>query len=181
MEQAEYTREGINWTNIEFIDNQDVLDMIGMKSLHLMALIDDETRFPKGTDLTMLSKLHSTHGSKTIYLKPKYDNVPAFGIQHFAGTVFYNVNGFLEKNRDTFSSDLKELVTKSSNEFLVKLFESDDSLDTSKKSITLSLQFRNSLEALMRTLSSCHPYFIRCIKPNELKKPKVGLGGGNTK
>uniref|UniRef100_A0A1Q3FYL2 Putative myosin class v heavy chain n=1 Tax=Culex tarsalis TaxID=7177 RepID=A0A1Q3FYL2_CULTA len=173
MEQAEYTREGINWTNIEFVDNQDVLDMIGMKSLHLMALIDDETRFPKGTDLTMLSKLHSTHGSKTIYLKPKYDNVPAFGIQHFAGTVFYNVNGFLEKNRDTFSSDLKELVTKSSNEFLVKLFESDDSLDTSKKSITLSLQFRNSLEALMRTLSACHPYFIRCIKPNEFKKPKI--------
>ncbi|XP_053696662.1 myosin-VIIa-like [Sabethes cyaneus] len=173
MEQAEYTREGINWTNIEFIDNQDVLDMIGMKSLHIMALIDDETRFPKGTDLTMLSKLHSTHGQKTIYLKPKYDNVPSFGVQHFAGTVFYNVNGFLEKNRDTFSSDLKELVTKSSNEFLLKLFGTDDSLDTSKRSITLSLQFRNSLDTLMRTLSSCHPYFVRCIKPNDSKQPKI--------
>nr|XP_029708948.1 myosin-VIIa-like isoform X1 [Aedes albopictus] len=173
MEQAEYTREGINWTNIEFIDNQEVLDMIGMKSLHIMALIDEETRFPKGTDITMLSKLHSNHGTKTIYRKPKYDNVPSFGVQHFAGTVFYSVNGFLEKNRDTFSPDLKELVTKSSNEFLVKLFGSDDALDTTKRSITLSLQFRNSLEALMRTLSSCHPYFIRCIKPNELKKPKI--------
>ncbi|XP_058450683.1 myosin-VIIa-like [Malaya genurostris] len=173
MEQTEYTREGINWTNIEFIDNQDVLDMIGMKSLHIMALIDEETRFPKGSDLTMLSKLHSTHGSKTVYLKPKYDNVPSFGIQHFAGKVFYTVNGFLEKNRDTFSSDLKELVTKSSNDFLTKLFGTDDSLDTSKRSITLSLQFRNSLESLMRTLSSCHPYFIRCIKPNDVKKPKI--------
>ncbi|XP_062547434.1 myosin-VIIa-like isoform X2 [Armigeres subalbatus] len=173
MEQAEYTREGINWTNIEFIDNQDVLDMIGMKTLHIMALIDEETRFPKGTDVTMLSKLHATHGSKRIYLKPKYDNVPSFGVQHFAGTVFYSVIGFLEKNRDTFSPDLKELITKSSNEFLLNLFSSDDTLDTSKRSITLSLQFRNSLEALMRTLSACHPYFIRCIKPNELKKPKI--------
>lgn len=175
MEQAEYTREGINWTNIDFIDNQDVLDMIGMKALHIMALIDEETRFPKGSDITMLSKLHTTHGTKTIYRKPKYDNVPSFGVQHFAGTVFYNVNGFLEKNRDTFSPDMKELVTKSSNEFLIKLFGSDDTLDTSKRSVTLSLQFRTSLEALMRTLSSCHPYFIRCIKPNELKKPKVRL------
>ncbi|XP_065072621.1 myosin-VIIa-like isoform X2 [Ochlerotatus camptorhynchus] len=173
MEQEEYTREGINWTNIDFIDNQDVLDMIGMKALHIMALIDEETRFPKGTDITMLSKLHTTHGTKTIYLKPKYDNVPSFGVQHFAGKVFYNVNGFLEKNRDTFSPDMKELVTKSSNEFLVRLFGSDDTLDTSKRSVTLSLQFRSSLEALMRTLSSCHPYFIRCIKPNELKKPKI--------
>ncbi|XP_052868505.1 myosin-VIIa-like [Anopheles cruzii] len=173
MEQAEYAREGINWTNIEFIDNQDILDMIGMKSLNLMSLIDEETRFPKGTDLTMLSKLHSTHGPKTAYVKPKYDKDPAFGVQHFAGVVYYRVDGFLEKNRDSFSPDLKELVTKSSNEFLTALFGSDDSLDTSKRSVTLSLQFRNSLDALMRTLSSCHPYFIRCIKPNDVKKPKL--------
>ncbi|XP_053673304.1 myosin-VIIa-like [Anopheles nili] len=173
MEQAEYAREGINWTNIEFIDNQEVLDMIGMKSLNLMSLIDEETRFPKGTDLTMLSKLHTTHGSKPAYVKPKYDKDPAFGVQHFAGPVYYRVEGFLEKNRDSFSADLKELVTKSSNEYLVALFGSDNSLDTSKRSITLSLQFRNSLDSLMRTLSMCHPYFIRCIKPNDVKKPNI--------
>lgn len=28
MEQEEYTREEINWSYIEFIDNQDVLDLI---------------------------------------------------------------------------------------------------------------------------------------------------------
>ncbi|XP_035917611.1 myosin-VIIa-like isoform X1 [Anopheles stephensi] len=173
MEQAEYAREGINWTTIDFIDNQEILDMIGMKSLNLMSLIDEETRFPKGTDLTMLSKLHTTHGTKTVYVKPKYDNDPAFGVQHFAGVVFYRVDGFLEKNRDSFSADLKELVTKSTNDYLVALFGTDDSLDTTKRSITLSLQFRNSLDSLMRTLSSCHPYFIRCIKPNDVKRPKI--------
>uniref|UniRef100_A0A182W6G5 Myosin motor domain-containing protein n=1 Tax=Anopheles minimus TaxID=112268 RepID=A0A182W6G5_9DIPT len=175
MEQAEYAREGINWTTIDFIDNQEILDMIGMKSLNLMSLIDEETRFPKGTDLTMLSKLHTTHGSKPVYVKPKYDKDPAFGVQHFAGVVFYRVDGFLEKNRDSFSPDLKELVTKSTNEYLVALFGTDDSLDTTKRSITLSLQFRNSLDSLMRTLSSCHPYFIRCIKPNDVKRPKVSV------
>ncbi|XP_040163655.1 myosin-VIIa-like isoform X1 [Anopheles arabiensis] len=173
MEQAEYAREGINWTTIDFIDNQEILDMIGMKSLNLMSLIDEETRFPKGTDLTMLSKLHSTHGTKSVYVKPKYDKDAAFGIQHFAGVVFYRVDGFLEKNRDSFSADLKELVTKSTNDYLVALFGTDDSLDTTKRSITLSLQFRNSLDSLMRTLSSCHPYFIRCIKPNDIKRPKI--------
>ncbi|XP_058123713.1 myosin-VIIa-like isoform X2 [Anopheles ziemanni] len=173
MEQTEYAREGINWTTIDFIDNQEILDMIGMKSLNLMSLIDEETRFPKGTDLTMLSKLHSTHGTKTVYVKPKYDKDPAFGVQHFAGVVYYRVEGFLEKNRDSFSADLKELVTKSTSEYLVTLFGTDDSLDTTKRSITLSLQFRNSLESLMRTLSSCHPYFIRCIKPNDVKRPKI--------
>lgn len=58
-----------------------------------MALIDEESKFPKGTDNTMLSKLHATHGTKSIYLKPKSDHVSTFGIQHFAGIVYYNPNG----------------------------------------------------------------------------------------
>lgn len=172
MEQEEYTKEGINWTHIEFIDNQNILDMVGIKPMNIMSLIDEESRFPKGTDLTMLTKLHQNHTSKSIYLKPKADHNPSFGIQHFAGTVYYNVPGFLEKNRDSFSTDLKELVAESSNAFLKELFVTD-SLDTTKRSVTLSSQFRNSLDALMRTLGACHPFFVRCIKPNELKKPNV--------
>lgn len=172
MEQDEYTKEGINWTHIAFIDNQNILDMVGIKAMNIMSLIDEESRFPKGTDLTMLTKLHQNHATKTIYLKPKADHIPSFGIQHFAGTVYYNVPGFLEKNRDSFSTDLKELIMESNNQFLVGLFDRE-SLDTSKKAATLSSQFRNSLDALMRTLSACHPFFVRCIKPNELKKPNV--------
>lgn len=147
--------------------------MIGIKSLNIMALIDEESKFPKGTDFTMLSKLHSTHSTKTIYMKPKSDQTSNFGIHHFAGVVFYNPNGFLEKNRDSVNTDLKELVASSSNQFLLSLFANDTVVDTNKKSVTLSAQFRTSLDLLIKTLSACHPFFIRCIKPNEDKKPIV--------
>lgn len=147
--------------------------MIGLKSMSIMALINEETVFPKGSDTTLVAKLHATHGNKSIYIKPKYENSITFGIQHYAGGVFYDPNGFLEKNRDSFNSNLKELVMSSSNKFLLNLFTSDDTLDTTKKSITLSLQFRNSLELLMKTLLACEPSFIRCIKPNELQRPNV--------
>lgn len=176
LEQEEYTSEGINWKTIEFIDNQDILDMIGLKPMSIMALINEETIFPKGTDTTLVAKLHSSHGTKTIYVKPKYENSIAFGIQHFAGTVFYDPNGFLEKNRDSFNYDLRDLIMNSSNKFLVSLFSSEvDAFDTTKKSITLSLQFRNSLELLMKTLLACDPSFVRCIKPNELQRPIVSM------
>ena len=47
--------------------------------------------------------------------------------------------------------------------------------DTRKRSPTLGTQFKKSLDLLMRTLSSGHPFFVRCIKPNDYKKPLVGI------
>lgn len=99
LEQEEYNHEGINWQHIEFVDNQDALDLIAIKQLNIMALIDEEAKFPKGTDTTMLAKLHKTHGAHRNYLKPKSDINTSFGLNHFAGIVFYETRGFLEKNR----------------------------------------------------------------------------------
>lgn len=48
LEQEEYNNEGINWRHIEFVDNQDALDLIATKQLNIMALIDEEAKFPKG-------------------------------------------------------------------------------------------------------------------------------------
>ena len=47
MEQENYITEGILWSSIEFIDNQDIIDMIGVKPLNVMSLIDEESIFPK--------------------------------------------------------------------------------------------------------------------------------------
>lgn len=84
--------------------------------------------------------------------------------------------GFLEKNRDSFSQDLKQLIQTSSNQLLTKIFEEDFKQDNGgKRMITLSSQFRTSLDVLMKTLGNCHPFFVRCIKPNENKEPRVGI------
>ncbi|XP_046401684.1 myosin-VIIa isoform X2 [Ischnura elegans] len=175
LEQEEYNVEGISWQHIEFVDNQDALDLIATKQLNIMALIDEESRFPKGTDQTMLAKLHKTHGSHRNYLKPKSDLNTSFGLNHFAGVVFYDTRGFLEKNRDTFSADLLQLIHVSSNRFLQLLFHEDVGMgsETRKRAPTLSTQFKKSLDSLMRALGACQPFFVRCIKPNEFKKPMM--------
>ncbi|XP_072937048.1 myosin-VIIa [Epargyreus clarus] len=175
LEQEEYNHEGINWQHIEFVDNQDALDLIALKQLNIMALIDEESKFPKGTDQTMLAKLHKTHGLHRNYLKPKSDINTSFGLNHFAGIVFYDTRGFLEKNRDTFSADLLQLIHVSTNKFLQHIFQDDIIMgsETRKRAPTLSTQFKKSLDLLMRTLGTCQPFFIRCIKPNEFKKPMM--------
>nr|CAD7429526.1 unnamed protein product [Timema monikensis] len=140
----------------------------------------------QGTDRTMLNKVNRTHGGHKDYIKPKSDQENSFGLNHFAGIVEYDIYGrssyvcstagFLEKNRDSFSADLRQLIHISGNSFLKGLFADDlseRSQDSKKKGLTLSSQFRKSLDTLMKTLASCHPFFIRCIKPNHHKKPQM--------
>uniref|UniRef100_A0A8B9KRV2 Si:ch73-194h10.2 n=1 Tax=Astyanax mexicanus TaxID=7994 RepID=A0A8B9KRV2_ASTMX len=174
LEQEEYARENIVWTHIEYSDNQRTLDILAVRSLNILSLIDEESHFPKGTDSTLLNKLDKTHSKSTIYISPKNDHDTKFGIQHFAGPVFYDSKGFLEKNRDALSLDLILLVETSTNKLLKKIFHSELSTnDTKGRVLTLCGQFRLSLDALMKTLTACQPYFIRCIKPNDFKKPML--------
>ncbi|XP_038549606.1 myosin VIIAa isoform X1 [Micropterus salmoides] len=175
LEQEEYNLEHINWQHIEFTDNQDALDMIAIKPMNIISLIDEESKFPKGTDTTMLNKLNFQHKLNTYYIPPKNTHETQFGIQHFAGVVYYETRGFLEKNRDTLYGDIIQLVHSSKNKFIKQIFQADVAMgaETRKRSPTLSSQFKRSLELLMRTLSVCQPFFVRCIKPNEYKKPML--------
>eukprot|EP00039_Didymoeca_costata_P032095 m.36807 g.36807 ORF g.36807 m.36807 type:complete len:2189 (+) comp9188_c0_seq1:109-6675(+) len=174
MEQQEYDKEKISWANISFVDNAPTLALLAEMPLNVLAIVDEEAKFPKGTDDSMLTKLHTNHGkTASIYIKPKSTHVKKFGIKHFAGDVYYDVDGFLEKNRDTFSQDLINAIGDCENEYLKTLFKEVLALgtDSKKKMKTLGFQFKSSLDALMTTLRACNPWFVRCVKPNENKNP----------
>ncbi|MEQ2283274.1 hypothetical protein AMECASPLE_009487, partial [Ameca splendens] len=198
LEQDEYARENIVWKQIGYQDNQGTLDVLANKPMNLLSLIDEESNFPKGTDTSMLQKLNQFHEKGKIYMPPKNNYETEFGIQHFAGVVYYDSKGFLEKNRDTLSLDLIQLVETSTNKLLKQTFKTEltsnsnttkstnpkMTINTPKSSLrqapegkkrvpTLSGQFRQSLDSLMKTLTACQPYFIRCIKPNDFKKPML--------
>jgi len=68
-----------------------------MKPLNIIALVDEEAKFPKGTDASLLSKLNQQHGTNKNYLKPKSSVNMLFGLNHFAGVVFYDTKGELDR------------------------------------------------------------------------------------
>jgi len=97
LEQEEYMREKINWTFIDFgLDLQDTIDLIEKRPIGILALLDEESFFPKGTDETFLTKLHGAHSRNVHFKKPKFQK-GTFRLAHYAGEVEYEVSGWLEK------------------------------------------------------------------------------------
>ncbi|XP_061411244.1 unconventional myosin-X-like [Lethenteron reissneri] len=176
VEEQEYKREGIEWKEIPWMDNKDCLDLIEEK-LGVLALINEESLFPRGTNNTLLNKLHHHHSMNSCYIKPRMES-RSFGIRHYAGEVCYmTVQGFVEKNRDDCHEGVLNLLLQSRSGFVWKLFGDKasgrgETLRPSQRKPTLLSQFKDSLRALMVMLSSVHPFFIRCIKPNRHKMPE---------
>ncbi|MCP9257783.1 Unconventional myosin heavy chain 6 [Dirofilaria immitis] len=171
-----YDVEQISWESIEIMDNKKILDLIALGPMSIMSIIDNESVLLKGTDQSMLKKLHIHHESKEgLYFKPQSDLNKSFGIAHYAGTVFYHSKGFIEKNCDKFSSDLLELLHGSEFRFLKLLFDDvydyDDMSVMRNKNLTVASHFKKSLENLIASLEEKEPFFINCIIPNMIKRP----------
>ncbi|XP_035550458.1 myosin-17-like isoform X3 [Juglans regia] len=173
MEQEEYTKEEINWSYIEFVDNQDVLDLIEKKPGGIIALLDEACMFPKSTHETFAQKLYQTFKNNKRFIKPKLSRT-SFTISHYAGEVLYLADLFLDKNKDYVVAEHQDLLTASKCSFVAGLFPRlpEESSKSSKFS-SIGSRFKLQLQSLMETLSSTEPHYIRCVKPNNVLKPAI--------
>ncbi|CAH1446365.1 unnamed protein product [Lactuca virosa] len=173
MEQEEYTKEAINWSYIEFVDNQDVLDLIEKKPGGIIALLDEACMFPKSTHETFSNKLYHTFKNHKRFVKPKLSRTD-FTIAHYAGEVQYQSNQFLDKNKDYVVPEHQDLLGSSRCAFVAGLFPPvcEESPKSSKFS-SIGSRFKYQLQQLMETLNATEPHYIRCVKPNNQLKPAI--------
>ncbi|XP_030818237.1 myosin heavy chain, skeletal muscle, adult-like [Camarhynchus parvulus] len=191
LEQEEYKKEGIEWTFIDFgMDLAACIELIE-KPMGIFSILEEECMFPKATDTSFKNKLYDQHlGKSNNFQKPKPAKGKAeahFSLVHYAGTVDYNITGWLEKNKDPLNETVIGLYQKSSVKTLALLFANYGGADAEasggggggkkggkKKGSsfqTVSALFRENLNKLMTNLRSTHPHFVRCIIPNETKTP----------
>nr|XP_040126471.1 myosin-2-like [Ictidomys tridecemlineatus] len=189
LEQEEYKKEGIEWTFIDFgMDLAACIELIE-KPMGIFSILEEECMFPKATDTSFKNKLYEQHlGKSANFQKPKVVKGKAeahFSLIHYAGTVDYNITGWLDKNKDPLNETVVGLYQKSSLKTLAYLFsgaqtaEAEASGGAAKKGgkkkgssfQTVSALFRENLNKLMTNLRSTHPHFVRCIIPNETKTP----------
>merc|ERR1712142_748110 len=186
LEQQEYKKEEIQWTFIDF--GMDLAACIELfeKPMGLLSILEEESMFPKATDKSFAEKLTANCLGKSVaYQKPKGN--AHFGCVHYAGTVNYNITGWLEKNKDPLNDTVVDQLKKGTNELLVLLFANHPGQSApaeegggkggkgGKKKAggfkTVSSGYREQLNNLLTTLNATDPHFIRCIVPNESKTP----------
>ncbi|WJX73410.1 Myosin-2, variant 3 [Trifolium repens] len=180
LEQQDYEIDGVDWTKVDFEDNQECLDLIEKKPIGLLSLLDEESNFPRATDLTLANKLKQHLQTNPCF---KGDWGRGFSVCHYAGEVLYDTSGFLEKNRDPMPSDSSQLLSSCSCELLQSFSKTLNqsqkqsnsqhvgAFDSQKQSV--GTKFKGQLFKLMHQLEGTTPHFIRCIKPNAKQHPGI--------
>uniref|UniRef100_A0A4W6E8P1 Osteoclast-stimulating factor 1 n=1 Tax=Lates calcarifer TaxID=8187 RepID=A0A4W6E8P1_LATCA len=172
-EQEEYVQEGIKWTPIEYFNNKIVCDLIESKNPPgIMSILDDVCAtmhaVGEGADQTMLQKLRvqiNTHEHFNSWNQ-------GFIIHHYAGKVSYDAEGFCERNRDVLFTDLIELMQSSQMCVFILYLEPEQGQCVCYSPDMCSHTLQRQANDLVSTLMKCTPHYIRCIKPNETKKPR---------
>ncbi|XP_016486743.2 myosin-1-like [Nicotiana tabacum] len=181
LEQEEYIQDGIDWTKVDFDDNQDCLNLFEKKPLGLLSLLDEESTFPNGTDMSFANKLKQHLNSNLCF---RGERGKAFTVCHYAGEVTYDTTGFLEKNRDLLHSNSIQLLS-SCKYHLPQTFASYMLAQSEKpvvgplyksggadsQKLSVSTKFKGQLFQLMQRLETTTPHFVRCIKPNNFQSP----------
>uniref|UniRef100_A0AAR2K706 Myosin IG n=1 Tax=Pygocentrus nattereri TaxID=42514 RepID=A0AAR2K706_PYGNA len=183
QEQEEYHREGITWQHIDYFNNQIIVDLVEQPHKGIISILDEACLTAgKVTDTVCLDSMNHKLGQHPHYTSRKLNPTDKsmefhrhFRIRHYAGDVTYSVEGFLDKNKDPLFQDFKRLMYNSSDPVLKEMWP-DGQLsitEVTKRPLTAATLFKNSIIALVDKLACKEPYYVRCIKPNEVKSPML--------
>lgn len=193
-EQAEYEREGIEWSFIEFPENQDVLDLIEKRGTGILSILDDQCHAPGSSDKAFTMNVYNLCKNLPRFsVSRKQTAYWQFSVHHYAGPVEYTTAGFVEKNRDELPKATLDLLKGSNRAFvaiLASIIELSrqastiDSvgasnrkkllrLDSSVARATVGGQFRTQLRELRNKIEFTTPHYIRCLKPNDMLVPEM--------
>merc|ERR1711992_523084 len=184
VEQELFQSEGLDVVMMDFGMDLAACIIMFEKPLGIWSILEEESNFPKATDKTYEDKVKAQYLGKSPSMakaKSATDPNAHFAIIHYAGTVSYNVTGWLEKNKDPVNDTVVDILKRSTCELMVTLWMDhpgqsappDDGKKKKKKGggKTVASVYLVQLGELMATLNITEPHFIRCIVPNTHKKP----------
>ncbi|XP_058812061.1 unconventional myosin-Ia [Topomyia yanbarensis] len=173
-QQDLYIAEGLDWIKIDFFDNQAICELIDKPCYGILHLIDEPQIINDGI---LLTRLHQCCSGHTNFLA-RDPSLPSncFQIRHFEGPALYTSLGFVEKNLDVLPKHISSCLYQNCElPIVASLFPEGNPKRHSaiRKPTSLSTNLRTSLQTMLKQLEQRYNHYIFCIKPNELKQPKM--------
>uniref|UniRef100_A0A3B3X309 Myosin motor domain-containing protein n=1 Tax=Poecilia mexicana TaxID=48701 RepID=A0A3B3X309_9TELE len=111
-QQEEYVSEGLEWSFVKYQDNQSCLDLLEGSPISVFSLLNEESRLNRASDSTALrGRLEKELGGNDNICWDKFSKVPHFNVAHYAGKVSYQLEGMVEKNKNSLENLMKLLLT----------------------------------------------------------------------
>ena len=213
-EIALYEREGLPVPAVFPPTNAEVCEIFDKPSVGAFQLLDSQSRAPKPDDKAFCRELYSAHSSNAFFCTKdgsvaaevatlKLTQDEAFVVHHFAASVVYCVDGFLDKNDNKLSDSFEASLRQSQQPFIAAIIKSEAAgpsnapaadlpalggspagprmapppqLPGSSGFSSVGKTFLNDLRKLMRELDATQPHFVRCLKPNRALAPRTMEG-----
>ena len=161
-EQELYISEGLPFDLVEFSNNDDIIKCIEKT---VFGTVDEVSKFINGKSSQIIDKLFK-NTNETISINNLQKSKENFTINHYADSVEYNLELFLQKNILNLPDDIVKLFTHSNNTIIKRI-----SIIKSKDSLLQS--FKKQINMLKDKINKTKVNFIRCIKPNDQMKPLI--------
>lgn len=166
VEEKFYRSEGVDYSFLNYVDNQPVVDLLEAKPKGILLMLDDEGALGKGSDKGWLGKVEKEYGTHPNFetdFRRKFESELSFEIRHYADVVKYDASGFVSKNKDTLWADLYRGAATSADMVMEQMFPPRESRSNIKP---LAAQFRGHVNGLLKLIQATDVRFIRCVKPN---------------
>ncbi|KAM5215920.1 unconventional myosin-XIX isoform 1-T5 [Hipposideros larvatus] len=183
-QQEEYAVEGLEWSFVNYQDNQTCLDLLEGSPISICSLINEECRLNRPSSAAQLqTRIESALAGSPCLGHSKLSREPSFTVMHYAGPVRYRTAGLVEKNKDPVPPELTRLLQQSQDPLLKVLFPADPEEKSQEEPsgqsrvpvLTVVSKFKASLEQLLQVLQGTTPHYIRCIKPNSQGRAQTFL------
>uniref|UniRef100_A0A7N8X5I7 Unconventional myosin-Id n=1 Tax=Mastacembelus armatus TaxID=205130 RepID=A0A7N8X5I7_9TELE len=161
QEQEEYQREGIPWKHIDYFNNQIIVDLVEQQHKGIISVLDEACmNVGKVTDEVFLQGLNgklAKHAHYTSRKSLEFD-------RDFRISFIYSGKAFTGDS-SSFPHFANPVLKGMWPEGKLSITE------VTKRPLTAATLFKNSMISLVENLASKEPYYVRCIKPNDVKSP----------
>lgn len=163
---AELTREGVACPA-----DDDVPKSAGLALCDdvLFPKLNEAQRLPTSTPDDLVASFVAQGAPDALVLPRVRTSTATFGVRHYAGTVEYTAERFIEHNRDELRSELREVLDASAHAWLAAGSRAATPREAGRAkrfAPSIAATFRSHMRQLMQQIDATTALYIRCIRPN---------------